>query len=224
MFLKSLYFRKQETGNYAVPQGFMSENKEEKIEDLEKLEKFILDRRPNLILLSAEDKDAYTVADDIKLVLNRVADKDSQLQPQIEFVDPEFAKLFIQSKVCEQEMQGQNLPNIVRIAIALARQVQDPLLCYAQLCNQDRDILAIKLHPMQQVLIASSGGRSSDDSSELLRLLEIEFINKVNEVGVDLNRCNIAPHTAHVLQFVSGLGPRKAQHIVKGMCALKEWF
>ncbi len=55
----------------------------------------------------------------------------------------------------------------------------------------------------------------SDDCSELLRRLEIEFINSANQVGVDINRCNIAPHTAHVLQFVSGLGPRKAQHIVK---------
>jgi len=97
----------------------------------------------------------------------------------------------------------------------MARQLQDPLLCYAQLCNQERDILALKLHPMQQTLIANSGGRMSDDCSELLRRLEIEFINSANQVGVDINRCNIAPHTAHVLQFVSGLGPRKAQHIVK---------
>ena len=122
------------------------------------------------------------------------------------------------AKVCEQEL-GKSLPNIVKTAIALARHLQDPLLCHAQLCNQDRDILALKLHPMQQALIANSGGRQSDDAGELLRLLEIEFINKVNEIGVDLNRCNIAPHTSHVLQFVSGLGPRKAQHITKVICA-----
>ena len=35
------------------------------------------------------------------------------------------------------------------------------------------------------------------------------------DVGVDLNRCNQSAHTSHCLQFVSGLGPRKAQHIMK---------
>jgi transcription elongation factor SPT6 len=64
-------------------------------------------------------------------------------------------------------------------------------------------------------VIALSGSRNSDDASELLRLLEIEFINAVNDVGIDLNRCNISPHTSGCLQFVCGLGPRKAQHILK---------
>jgi transcriptional accessory protein Tex/SPT6 len=60
---------------------------------------------------------------------------------------------------------------------------------------------------MQPTLLSMSGnGRQSDDASELLRLLEIEFVNKVNEVGVDLNRCSQCPHTSHCLQFVSGLG------------------
>ncbi|CAF1501278.1 unnamed protein product, partial [Didymodactylos carnosus] len=33
--------------------------------------------------------------------------------------------------------------------------------------------------------------------------------------GVDLNRCVTYPHTANVLQFVCGLGPRKASHLLK---------
>ncbi len=68
---------------------------------------------------------------------------------------------------------------------------------------------------MQQIIIASSGSRKSDDSTDLLNYLEIEFINMVNDVGVDLNRCNQSPHTSNCLQFVCGLGPRKAQNILK---------
>ena len=90
---------KKETGNYAVPNGFKSESKEEKIEDLDKLEKFIVDRRPNLIILSAEDKDAHMIMDDLKLIMSRVTEKNNQIAPALEFADPAFAKLFIASKV-----------------------------------------------------------------------------------------------------------------------------
>ena len=108
-----------------------------------------------------------------------------------------------------------SLPGVVKQAVAMARFIQDPLLCYSQLCNQERDVLSLKLHPMQQQIITLSGSRNSEDSTELLRLLEIEFINAVNDVGVDLNRCNQSSHTANCLQYVCGLGPRKAQHILK---------
>ncbi len=49
----------------------------------------------------------------------------------------------------------------------------------------------------------------------LLKALEIEFINRTNEVGVDVNRCILHPHTANLLQFVAGLGPRKASYMIK---------
>uniref|UniRef100_A0A915KWK7 Transcription elongation factor SPT6 n=1 Tax=Romanomermis culicivorax TaxID=13658 RepID=A0A915KWK7_ROMCU len=37
----------------------------------------------------------------------------------------------------------------------------------------------------------------------------------VNEVGVDVNRCLEHPHTSSALQFVCGLGPRKAAYLLK---------
>lgn len=93
--------------------------------------------------------------------------------------------------------------------------MQDPLLTISQLFNHDRDILSLKLHPMQQTIIAASGTRNSEDCERLRRMLEIEFVNTTNDVGVDLNRCNQQSHTANVLQFVAGLGARKAQHILR---------
>ena len=38
---------------------------------------------------------------------------------------------------------------------------------------------------------------------------------RVNEVGVDINKALIHTHTANLLQFVCGLGPRKAQFIIR---------
>jgi transcription elongation factor SPT6 len=98
-------------------------------------------------------------------------------------------------------------PGLVLQAISIARLIQDPLLCYSQLWNINRDILSLKLHPMQNEIITMSGSRNSKDATELLQMLEIEFINAVNFVGVDLNRCNKSAHTANCLQFVCGLGP-----------------
>lgn len=50
---------------------------------------------------------------------------------------------------------------------------------------------------------------------EILNALSLEFVNRVNEVGVDVNRCVAHPHTATLVQFVCGLGPRKGYHLLK---------
>ena len=43
----------------------------------------------------------------------------------------------------------------------------------------------------------------------------MEFVNRVNEVGVDVNRCVNQSHTASLIQFVCGLGPRKGYNLLK---------
>ena len=41
------------------------------------------------------------------------------------------------------------------------------------------------------------------------------LVNVVNVVGVDINRAVNEPYYAALLPFVAGLGPRKAQVLVK---------
>ena len=41
------------------------------------------------------------------------------------------------------------------------------------------------------------------------------MMNVVNVVGVDINRAVHDPYYQHLLPFVSGLGPRKAQLVIK---------
>ena len=45
--------------------------------------------------------------------------------------------------------------------------------------------------------------------------LYLEFVNRTNEVGVDINRAINYPHTANLVQFICGLGPRKGQALIK---------
>ncbi|EJW70781.1 hypothetical protein WUBG_18315, partial [Wuchereria bancrofti] len=94
---------------------------------------------------------------------------------------------------------------MLRQAISLGRLLLDPLIEYAHLCNTDDDILCVSYHPLQ----------SEVNKEELLFALSLEFINRVNEVGVDVNRCLEYSHTSYLLQFVCGLGPRKAVHLLK---------
>ena len=48
-----------------------------------------------------------------------------------------------------------------------------------------------------------------------MEALYLEFVNRVNEVGIDVNKCVAYPHTAPLVQFVCGLGPRKGYHLLR---------
>lgn len=50
---------------------------------------------------------------------------------------------------------------------------------------------------------------------ELLGALYCEFINRVNEVGVDVNRAIAHPYTQSLVQYICGLGSRKGSHLLK---------
>lgn len=56
---------------------------------------------------------------------------------------------------------------------------------------------------------------------DLLNALYCEFINRVNEVGVDVNRAIAHPHTQSLVQYVCGLGQRKGAHLLKVRILLK---
>ena len=194
-----------------------SADRRRKLDDLATLEALVVEKKPAVIVIAAENKDALNIYDDVKQLLRDLDERDKTgrwSETGVELVDNQLARVYETSRTGEAEF-GTQMPGVIKQAVCLARQLQDPLLCYAQLCNVERDLLALKLHPMQQAVLAGSGSRKSQEANELQHLLDLEFVNVVNEVGVDLNRCNQAPHTAHCLQFVCGLGPRKAQYILK---------
>ena len=50
---------------------------------------------------------------------------------------------------------------------------------------------------------------------QLAKALETEFINRTNDIGVDVNRAIDHPHVAVLIQFICGLGPRKGGDLIK---------
>ena len=93
------------------------------------------------------------------------------------------------------------------MAVSLARRLQDPLRELAGLCaGLGEDVLSLQLHPLQDTM----------HKADKMKYMHRAFINVVNEVGVDVNLAadRMLIH-GNTLQFVSGLGPRKAREILR---------
>uniref|UniRef100_A0A8C6KXY1 SPT6 homolog, histone chaperone and transcription elongation factor n=1 Tax=Nothobranchius furzeri TaxID=105023 RepID=A0A8C6KXY1_NOTFU len=151
----------------------------------------------------APSRDAQMIMEDIKRTISELEQESSLPAVGVELVDNELATLYMNSKKSENDYR--DYPPLLRQAVSVGRKIQDPLIEYAQVCSTDEDILCLKLHPLQEHVV----------KEDLLSALYCEFINRVNEVGVDVNRAIAHPHTQSLVQYVCGLGPRKGAHLLK---------
>ncbi|KAA1471105.1 transcription elongation factor Spt6 [Dentipellis sp. KUC8613] len=124
----------------------------------------------------------------------------------VTYVLDEVARIYQHSKRVADEFSA--LSPIAKYCVGLARYVQSPLNEYAAL---GPDITTITFEEDHQQLVPRE---------KLLTSLERAFVDVVNKVGVDVNRAVMDPYYQHLLPFVCGLGPRKAQVLVKKIAAL----
>ncbi|KAI6199791.1 Suppressor of Ty 6-like protein [Aphelenchoides besseyi] len=161
--------------------------------------------RPHVIAIAASDMRASSLKVDVEKTIEQAVDDGRRLPEKIpvHIVTAEAAKVYAKSKMSEREFPTYN--TLMRLAISVGRCLLDPLVEYAHLCNSDDDFLGIRIHPLQDYV----------PKGDLRWCYERAFINRVSEVGVDINYCIEFPHTSGVLQFVCGLGPQKANHIMQ---------
>lgn len=126
----------------------------------------------------------------------------------------DLATVFQSTKIAEKEFNGASyaLPSpesivLLRRCASAARRLLDPLMAYASLVTAQDYILGLDLHPLQKHVSQPS----------LRKRIELTFVKVVSEVGVDLNRILAHPWMQGVLQFVPGLGPRKAGALIEGL-------
>uniref|UniRef100_A0A915AX80 Suppressor of Ty 6 homolog n=5 Tax=Parascaris univalens TaxID=6257 RepID=A0A915AX80_PARUN len=174
-----------------------------KRQDMEYLGKFIAKRRPHVVAICGENLHAYYLKRDIEIMLRQLAESNNLPVIPVEIVDNEAAKVYMHSKQAATEFP--DYPLLLKQAVSLGRLLLDPLIEYCHMCNIDQDVLCISYHPLQTEI----------NKDDLMFALSLEFINRVNEVGVDVHRCLEYPYTANMLQFVCGLGPRKAANLLK---------
>ncbi|KAK0152744.1 Transcription elongation factor SPT6 [Merluccius polli] len=181
--------------------AFREDEREKKATDIENLKKFLKSKKPHVVAVGGENRDAQMIMEDIKRAVGELEQESSLPAVGVELVDNELATLYMNSK----KPEFRDYPPLLRQAVSIARKIQDPLVEYTQVCSSDEDILCLKLHPLQEQVV----------KEELLTALYCEFINRVNEVGVDVNRGISHPYTQSLVQYVCGLGPRKGSHLLK---------
>ena len=123
--------------------------------------------------------------------------------------DCSVAKLWESSDAAQREFADQ--PTAIRHAIALGRYVIDPLAVFASVCGQGREILSLPLDPLQAAL--------SDD--ERLGAVGLALETATCQVGVEVNLAAHHEWRAAPLQYVAGLGPRKAASLVRSVRGLE---
>ncbi|KAJ2640152.1 Transcription elongation factor spt6 [Coemansia sp. RSA 1286] len=121
------------------------------------------------------------------------------INAMVTYASDEVARLWCDSDAAREEFSAQRREE--RYCVAVARTLQDAPSAYASLGAR---VLSLSLHSAQ----------SSVDQSALLAIVERAYVNVVNRVGVDINVVASHPHMQHVLPYVAGLGPRKAQGIL----------
>ncbi|KAJ6630875.1 transcription elongation factor SPT6 [Mycena sp. CBHHK59/15] len=124
------------------------------------------------------------------------------------YVRDDIARMYQHSQRASDEFSAQ--PLIIKYCVGLARYVQSPLNEYAALGT---DMHAVLFEALDQQLVPKD---------KLLAACERTIIDVVNKVGVDINRAVGDSYYQHLLPFACGLGPRKAQQLVKAIGQLGE--
>lgn len=179
------------------------DEKDLKLADLATLEDFIRNKKPHVIAISGESREAQNIQVDIRELIQQMMDEDKFPEISVEIVDNDFAKIYSNSKKGESDFR--EYPALLRQAISVARRLRDPLVEFGQLCTADEEILCLRYHTLQDHL-------AKEDFAEAIYT---EFINRTNEVGVDVNLAVQNPLTVNLVQFICGLGPRKGQALIK---------
>ncbi|KAK2574192.1 Transcription elongation factor SPT6 [Acropora cervicornis] len=182
-----------------------AKEREDKEKDLTTLKQFILKKRPQVIVVAAECREAMAVVDDMKMCIAELEQENQIPSIPVEALDGEVARVFMGSPRSENEFR--EYPPLLRHAVSLGRRIQDPLSEFAALCVEEDELLCLRLHPFQDHVA----------KEQLVKCLHQEFVTVVNDVGVDPNRLLEHPHTVALLQFVCGLGPRKASFLLKSL-------
>ncbi|XP_020395195.1 transcription elongation factor SPT6 homolog isoform X3 [Zea mays] len=141
-----------------------------------------------------------------KIVEDHPRDVNAQMENfSIVYGDESVPRLYENSRISSDQLPGQS--GIVKRAVALGRYLQNPLAMIATLCGPGKEILSWKLHALEQFL-------TPDEKYEIV---EQVMVDATNQIGFDVNLA--ASHEWHfsTLQFIAGLGPRKASALQKDL-------
>uniref|UniRef100_A0A0D9UXY2 Transcription elongation factor spt6 n=1 Tax=Leersia perrieri TaxID=77586 RepID=A0A0D9UXY2_9ORYZ len=195
-------------GSISVRSQGVAEQQRKK-NDQQRVLKFMTDHQPHVVCVGASNYNCRQLKDDIyEVIFKIVEDHPRDVNPQMEnfsivYGDESVPRLYENSRISSDQLPGQS--GIVKRAVALGRYLQNPLAMVATLCGPGKEILSWKLHHLEQFL-------TPDEKYEVVEQI---MVDATNQIGFDVNLA--ASHEWHfsTLQFVAGLGPRKASALQK---------
>ncbi|CAI5985380.1 unnamed protein product [Closterium sp. NIES-64] len=177
-----------------------------KREDERRLMAFVKEHKPHVVVVGGANLACERLKDEIwevifKIVEHFPRDLTSDVDNvRVVFQDETLALLYENSAISQEHLPSQ--PGIVRRTVGLGRYMQNRLALAACLFGPAREVLSAKFHRSQDLL----------PPDDVYDALERVMVTVTNQVGVDVNYAAqeaqdwlFAP-----LQFVCGLGPRKA--------------
>ncbi|KAF8928944.1 SH2 domain-containing protein [Dissophora ornata] len=162
---------------------------------------FLDNRRPDVVVVGGFTVMTRRLLEQVEKVVNDLRDLRGD-DISVIMTNDEVARLYQNSKRAMEEFPDAN--PLTRYCISLGRLVQNPMNEYAAL---GRDLINIRQHPLQHLV----------GVDRLRELLDRALINIINAVGIDFNAVVDSPYKAHMLQYICGLGPRKAQSLIKNI-------
>ncbi|KFK40992.1 hypothetical protein AALP_AA2G071400 [Arabis alpina] len=186
-------------------------DQQRKKSDQDRVLKFMMDHQPHVVALGAVNLSCTRLKDDIyEVIFQMVEEKPRDVghgmdDLSIVYVDESLPRLYENSRISGEQLPQQS--GIVKRAVALGRYLQNPLAMVATLCGPGREILSWKLHPLENFL----------QLDEKYGMVEQVMVDISNQVGIDINLAASHEWFFSPLQFISGLGPRKAASLQRSL-------
>ncbi|KAA3478359.1 transcription elongation factor SPT6-like [Gossypium australe] len=186
-------------------------DQQRKKNDQQRVLKFMTDHQPHVVVLGAVNLSCTRLKDDIyeiifKMVEENPRDVGHEMDElSIVYGDESLPRLYENSRISADQLPGTS--GIVKRAVALGRYLQNPLAMVAALCGPEKEILSWKLNPMENFLTAD----------EKYSIIEQVLVDVTNQVGLDVNLAASHEWLFAPLQFISGIGSRKAASLQRSL-------
>ncbi|ODV74446.1 chromatin-remodeling histone chaperone SPT6 [Cyberlindnera jadinii NRRL Y-1542] len=164
----------------------------------------IRETQPDVIAINGFNVNTSKLYKIIQGIISSYGLKSGETQHSLEIIyaNDEVAMRYQNSPRSTAEFPDK--PTLVRYAIGLARYVQSPLLEYLNLGDE---VTALSIHKHQSLL----------PEERFKNALDTAFVDIVNMVGVDINKCVSDSYLASSLPFIAGLGDRKAFGLLRAV-------
>ncbi|KAF9324157.1 Transcription elongation factor spt6 [Podila minutissima] len=162
---------------------------------------FLDNRRPDVVVVGGFNVMTRRLMEQVEKVVGDLRELRGD-DVTVIMTNDEAARLYQNSKRALEEYPEAN--PLTRYCISLAKLIQNPMNEYAALGN---DLINIRQHSLQHLV----------GEDRLRELLDRALINVINSVGIDINEVVASPYKAHMLKYICGLGPRKAQALIKNI-------